>query len=109
MHKLIVVVFMVVSCAIAFLLMGVWFHFYPNYKDRNALLACKNEEDVVAHFKREPEIVYFHLNEMSYDGWRLPERPITNKIIVYTRKTGMRYYIYIGVDGNVEFVYSASS
>ena len=46
---------------------------------------------------------------MSYNGWRLPERPITNKIIVYTRKTGMRYYIYIGVDGNVEFVYNASS
>ena len=109
MKKLRVVFLGVLSCVAIFLLMGVWLHFYPNYKDRNALLACKNEEDVVAYFKRSPEAVYSHLDEMTYKGWRLPDRPITNKIIVYTRKTGMRYYIYIGVEGNVEFVYGSSS
>ena len=80
-----------------------------NWLDKNKGYFLRQIVDVVAYFKRSPEIVYFHLAEMAYSGWKLPKRPITNKVIVYTRKTGMRYYIYIGVDGRVEFVYGVSS
>ena len=48
------------------------------------------------------------VKNMTYCGWKLPTRPITNKILVYTR-TETRYYIYIDGNGHVEYVYRSSS
>ena len=99
----------VLSGVLLIVVFGLWFHVYPILKDKNALEDCKKEEEVVAYFKRAPEEVYFRLDQMPYLGWKLPTRQITNKIMVYTRRTGMKYYIYIDGDGNVEYVFSSSS
>ena len=99
-------------CGIAFVLLfavsGLVFYVYPKLRDENALENCKNEEDVVGYFNRNPEEVYFNLEQMTYRGWKLPTRPITNKVLVYTR-SATKYYVYIDGDGNVEYVYSSSS
>ena len=100
--------FCLVACATLFVVSGLALYVYPNFKDRRALENCKNEEDVVAYFQREPEMVYRNMEQMTYYGWPLPTRPITNKMLVYTR-TGTRYYIYIDKDGHVEYVYVSSS
>ena len=97
-----------IACVALFVASGLALYVYPNLRDRRALENCKNEEDVVAYFRREPEIVYLSLDQMTYCGWKLPTRPIKNKILVYTR-TGTRYYIYIDGNGNVEYVYRSSS
>lgn len=91
-----------------FAVFGLAFYVYPKHKDGVALENCKTEEDVVSYFKREPEEVYLHLDQMTFRGWKLPTRPITNKILVYTR-TATKFYIYIGRDGSVEYVYRSSS
>lgn len=97
-----------IACVALFIVSGLALYVYPNLRDRRALENCKNEEDVVAYFRREPEIVYLSLDQMTYCGWKLPTRPITNKILVYTR-TATRYYIYIDGNGHVEYVYRSSS
>ena len=97
-----------IACVALFVVSGLALYVYPNFKDRRALENCKNEKDVVAYFRREPESVYLSLDQMTYCGWKLPSRPITNKVWVYTR-TATRYYIYIDRDGNVEYVYRSSS
>ena len=97
-----------IVCVALIVVSGLALYVYPNFKDRRALEKCKNEEDVVAYFQREPEIVYRSLDQMTYHGWKVPARPITNKVLVYTR-TATRYYIYIDGNGNVEYVYRSSS
>ena len=97
-----------IACAAFVVASGLLLYVYPNFRDRRAIANCKDEEDVVAYFRREPEIVYFSLDQMTYCGWKLPTRPITNKILVYTR-TATRYYIYIDGNGHVEYVYRSSS
>lgn len=100
--------FCLVACATLFVVSGLALYVYPNFRDRRAIANCKDEEDVVAYFQREPEMVYRNMEQMTYYGWPLPTRPITNKMLVYTR-TGTRYYIYIDKDGHVEYVYVSSS
>jgi hypothetical protein len=97
-----------IACVALFVVSGLALYVYPNLRDRRALENCKNEEDVVAYFQREPEMVYRNMEQMTYYGWPLPTRPITNKMLVYTR-TETRYYIYIDKDGHVEYVYVSSS
>ncbi len=97
-----------IACVALFVVLGLVLYVYPNFRDRRALGNCKNEQDVIAYFQREPEIVYISMDQMTYCGWKLPTRPIKNKILVYTR-TGTRYYIYIDRNGKVEYVYRSSS
>lgn len=97
-----------IACVALFVVSGLALYVYPNLRDRRAIANCKDEEDVVAYFQREPEMVYRNMEQMTYYGWPLPTRPITNKMLVYTR-TGTRYYIYIDKDGHVEYVYVSSS
>ena len=97
-----------IACVLLFAVSGLVFYVYPKFRDGNALESCKTEEDVVGYFNRNPEEVYFHLNQMTHRGWKLPTRPITNKVLVYTR-SATKYYVYIDGDGNVEYVYSSSS
>ena len=97
-----------IACAAFVVASGLLLYVYPNFRDRRAIANCKDEEDVVAYFQREPEMVYRNMEQMTYYGWPLPTRPITNKMLVYTR-TETRYYIYIDKDGHVEYVYVSSS
>ena len=97
-----------IACAAFVVASGLLLYVYPNFRDRRAIANCKDEEDVVAYFRREPEMVYRNMEQMTYYGWPLPTRPITNKMLVYTR-TETRYYIYIDKDGHVEYVYVSSS
>ena len=99
---------MLLLCFLAVSTYIAWVYLIPYRNDMNALQDCKGEDDVIAYFKRPPEMVYYHLDEMAPLGWRLPSRPVTNKIIVYTRRLDRRYYIYIDGNGNVEYVFTAS-
>ena len=55
-----------IVCVALIVVSGLALYVYPNFKDRRALEKCKNEEDVVAYFQREPEIVYRSLDKMTY-------------------------------------------
>ena len=82
-----------IACAAFVVASGLLLYVYPNFRDRRAIANCKDEEDVVAYFQREPEMVYRNMEQMTYYGWPLPTRPITNKMLVYTRTVCVKFVI----------------
>ena len=81
----------------------------PDYCDLLFLTQCDNEESVLDHFGRNPEIVYHKGDVMPQLGWKLPTREISNKVLVYTNRSALRFYVYIGEGGNVEYVFTSNS
>ena len=81
----------------------------PDYCDLLFLTQCDNEESVLDHFGRNPEIVYHKGDVMPQLGWKLPTREISNKVLVYTNGSALRFYVYIGEGGNVEYVFTSYS
>ena len=95
-------------CCICF----VYFFFTyarPDHRDLLFLTRCETEESVVEHFGRKPEIVYHKGEEMRQLGWKLPKRAITNKVLIYTNRSALRFYIFIDDAGRVEYVFTSSS
>ena len=90
----------------------MFFHFNyirPDHRDLLFLTRCETEESVVEHFGRKPEIVYHKGEEMRQLGWKLPKRTITNKVLIYTNRSALRFYIFIDDAGRVEYVFTSSS
>ena len=81
----------------------------PDHRDLLFLTRCETEESVVEHFGRKPEIVYYKGEEMRQLGWKLPKRAITNKVLIYTNRSALRFYIFIDDAGRVEYVFTSSS
>ena len=95
-------------CCICFM----YFYFRYARPDRLDLLfltRCETEASVIKHFGREPEIVYHQGEAMRQLGWKLPKRAITNKVLIYTNRSALRFYIFIDDAGQVEYVYTSSS
>ena len=80
-----------------------------DYRDLLFVTQAENEGDVIRHFGRQPDIVYHKGDVLPRMGWRLPSRPISNKIIVYDKMSSLRIYIYIDADGEVEYVFTSYS
>ncbi len=80
-----------------------------DYRDLMFLTQCSNEREVLEHFGREPEIVYYKGDRMPNLGWRLPTRQIANRVLVYTNRSALRFYVYIDKNGQVEYVYTSNS
>ena len=100
--------------SIVFLALAAWLfisvhHKVPDYKDLLFVTQTETEEDVIRHFGRQPDIVYHKGDVLPRMGWRLPSRPISNKIIVYDKMSSLRIYIYIDADGEVEYVFTSYS
>ena len=95
-------------CCICF----VYFFFTytrPDHRDLLFLTRCETEESVVEHFGRNPEIVYHKGEEMQQLGWKLPKRAITNKVLIYTNRSALRFYVFIDDAGRVEYVFTSNS
>ena len=84
-------------------------HVRPDHRDLLFLTRCETEESVVEHFGRKPEIVYHKGEEMWQLGWKLPKRAITNRVLIYTNRSALRFYIFIDDAGRVEYVFTSSS
>lgn len=80
-----------------------------DYRALLFLTRCEKESAVVEYFGRAPEIVYHKGDVMTRLGWKLPSRTISNKVLVYTNKSALRFYVYIDAEGKVEYVYSSNS
>ena len=81
----------------------------PDYRDLIFLTQCNDEQSVVEHFRREPEAVYRKGTTMPQMGWKLPSRKISNKVLVYTNRSALRFYVYIDEEGKVEYVFTSNS
>lgn len=81
----------------------------PDYRALLCLTRCDRETEVLEFFGRDPEIVYFKGDKMPPLGWKLPSRPISHKVLVYTNRSALRFYVYVDVHGQVEYVYTANS
>lgn len=81
----------------------------PDYRALLCLTRCDRETDVLEFFGRDPEIVYFKGDKMPPLGWKLPSRPISHKVLVYTNRSALRFYVYVDGHGRVEYVYTANS
>ena len=95
-------------CCICFM----YFYFRYARPDRLDLLfltRCETEESVVEHFGRKPEIVYHKGEAMRQLGWKLPKRAITNKVLIYTNRSALRFYVFIDDAGRVEYVFTSNS
>ena len=77
----------------------------PDYRALLCLTRCEHETEV----GRDPEIVYFKGDKMPPLGWKLPSRPISHKVLVYTNRSALRFYVYVDGHGQVEYVYTANS
>lgn len=82
---------------------------WPDYRDLLFLTQCTTEASVLGHFGRPPEIVYRQNDMMPQLGWKLPKRKISNKVMVYTNRSALRFYIYIDNNGEVEYVFTSNS
>lgn len=82
---------------------------WSDYRDLLFLTQCIAEESVLAHFGRPPEIVYHKNSQMPQLGWKLPKRKISNKVLVYTNRSALRFYIYVDDSGEVEYVFTSNS
>jgi hypothetical protein len=92
------------------LLTGIFVRYkWPDYRDLLFLTQCIAEESVLAHFGRPPEIVYHKDDQMPQLGWKLPKRKISNKVLVYTNRSALRFYIYVDDSGEVEYVFTSNS
>lgn len=80
-----------------------------DYKDLLFLTQCKGEDSILRHFARRPEIVYHRGEAMPMLGWKLPNRRISNKVLIYTNKSSLRFYIFIDENGMVEYVFTSYS
>lgn len=81
----------------------------PDYRDLVFLTQCKTEQSVRNHFGREPEIIYTKGDRMQQLGWKLPDRDIVDKVLIYTNRSSLRFYVYIDANGRVEYVFSSFS
>lgn len=81
----------------------------PDYRALLCLTRCDRETEVLEFFGRDPEIVYFKGDKMPPLGWKLPYRPISHKVLVYTNPSALRFYVYVDGHGQVEYVYTANS
>ena len=80
-----------------------------DYRDLMFLTQCEDEKSVREHFHREPEMVYENGTVMPQMGWKLPSREISNKVLVYTNRSALRFYVYIDGNGKVEYVFTSNS
>ena len=81
----------------------------PDYRDLLFLTQCGSENAVIEHFGRMPEIVYHKGDVMPQLGWRLPSRKISSKVMVYTNRSALRFYVYVDENGQVEYVFTSNS
>lgn len=82
---------------------------WPDCRDLLFLTQCTTEDSVFEHFGREPENVYYRNDEMPQLGWKLPKRTISHKVLVYTNRSALRFYVYIDECGEVEYVFTSNS
>ena len=81
----------------------------PDLRDLLFLTQCDSEASVIEYFGRRPEIIYYKHDTMPRLGWKLPSRSISNRVLVYTNKSALRFYIYIDENGRVEYVFTSHS
>ena len=80
-----------------------------DYRDLLFLTQCTKEESVLEHFGRAPEIVYHKNDIMPQLGWKLPKRKISNKVLIFTNRSALRFYVYIDEEGEVEYLFTSNS
>ena len=81
----------------------------PNLKNLLKVMQCDTEAEVVAALGREPDQVFFKNDLVPQQGWRVPKKIITNKLLIYDNVTSFRIYVYINESDGVEYVYAAYS
>lgn len=81
----------------------------PDYKTLCFLSQWPTEERVVEFFGCAPEIVYQKGETLQALGWKLPEDVASSKILIYTNRSALRFYIYIDDGGKVTRVFTSNS
>lgn len=81
----------------------------PDYKTLWFLSQWPTEERVVEFFGCAPEIVYQKGETLQALGWKLPEDVASSKILIYTNRSALRFYIYIDDGGKVTRVFTSNS
>jgi hypothetical protein len=108
-QKLIVQCFFAVAIYAAMLTLVCFRYKSLDYRDLLFLTQCTTENSVIEHFGRPPEIVYHQNDKMPHLGWKLPKRKISNKVLVYTNRSALRFYVYVDNNGEVEYVFTSNS
>ena len=106
MNKVIDIVFCAVLAYSVVISLLYFEYARPDLKDLRFLNQCEKEVEVISYFGRVPERV-FNKGEAIQDlDGRKPLRKITCKVLVFTSRTSLRYYIYIDDQGHVEYVFA---
>ena len=92
----------------------VWFFLFcpsriSDYKDLLFLTQAETEADVVEHFGSRMVAIYRKGDTLPRQGWKIPQRPISNKMLIYDKPSSLRIYVYIDENGKVEYVFTSHS
>ena len=92
----------------------VWFFLFcpsriSDYKDLLFLTQAETEADVVEHFGSRMVAIYRKGDTLPRQGWKIPHRPISNKMLIYDKPSSLRIYVYIDENGKVEYVFTSHS
>ena len=92
----------------------VWFFLFcpsriSDYKDLLFLTQAETEADVVEHFGSRMVAIYRKGDALPRQGWKIPHRPISNKMLIYDKPSSLRIYVYIDEDGKIEYVFTSHS
>ena len=92
----------------------IWFFLFcppriSDYKDLLFLTQAETEADVVEHFGGRMVAIYRKGDALPRQGWKIPHRPISNKMLIYDKPSSLRIYVYIDENGKVEYVFTSHS
>jgi hypothetical protein len=79
-----------------------------DFGDLRFLASEPSVTEIIRRFG-EPEEVFAKGDVILGRGWPVPARPVTNKVLVYGRRTGTKLFIFVDGGGVVEYVFASTS
>jgi hypothetical protein len=73
------------------------------------LLTSQTEIATVIEELGPPAEVFREGQRIEGRGWRTPSRPMSHEVMVFIRRTGMKYYVFVDTNGVIEYVFSSGS
>jgi hypothetical protein len=68
-------------------------------------LSLPSYDELLSYFGTPPAEEYKQGDVIEGHGWKVPDYPVSNKLVIFIRKTGLKIYIYIDRNDKIEHIY----
>ena len=76
-----------------------------DFNDLKFLLSLPSYDELLLYFRTPPAEEYWQGDVVDGRGWKVPEFPVSNKAVIFIRRTGLKIYIYIDKKDKIEHVF----